>query len=63
MNELFPPTLDDAIAEVERELRVRERAYPRFVANGTVTQARADKQMAAMREAREHLHRLKGLEK
>ena len=63
MSELFAPTLDDAIAEVDREIRVRERAYPRFVANGTVTQARADRQMAAMREAKEQLHRLKGLEK
>lgn len=31
MSELFPPTIDDAIAELKRELGMREHVYPRLV--------------------------------
>ncbi len=61
MVDLFPDTLvglDAQIAEVRRELDQRERAYPRFIANGTLTQVRADRQMAALRAA---LHTLETL--
>ena len=63
MVDLFPDTLtglDAQIAEVRRELEQRERAYPRFIAAGTLTQVRADRQMAAMRAA---LATLEGLRK
>lgn len=31
-DDLFPPTLEDAIAELKRELAMREHVYPRLVA-------------------------------
>ena len=52
MDELFPETLPDLqaqIAEVRRELDMRERNYPGFVRRGLVTQANADLQMTTMR--------------
>jgi hypothetical protein len=52
MVDLFPDTLtglDAQIAEVKRELEQRERVYPRLISGGTLTQVRADRQMAAMR--------------
>lgn len=32
MSDLFPPTREDAIAEVKRELAQRAHVYPRFIA-------------------------------
>ena len=60
MSDLFPISLPEQIAEVAREVHVRERAYPRFVANKTLTQARAGRQMAALKAALETLKRLEG---
>lgn len=37
------------LAEVRREIALRERVYPRWVAGGKVTQAGADAKLAAMR--------------
>ncbi len=62
MVDLFPDTLtglDAQIAEVRREIDQRARAYPRFIASGTLTQVRADRQMAAMRAV---LHTLESLQ-
>lgn len=36
------------IAEAEREIRQRRHVYPRLVAAGKLTQAKADEQTAAM---------------
>lgn len=33
---------------VERELRMRERAYPRWIAQGKMTQAKADEEFATV---------------
>lgn len=49
MTDLFPPNLDGQIAEIERELLMRIRVYPRFVATGKPTQAKADRQIEIMR--------------
>lgn len=49
MDELFAPNLVEQIAEVRREIAMRERVYPRFVANGKLTQAKADRALATMR--------------
>lgn len=49
------PTLAEARAEIERELRLRAGAYPRFVANGKLRQADADRQIARLRAALEYL--------
>ena len=35
--------------EIERELRQRENVYPRLIANGKLTQQKADRQMAVLR--------------
>lgn len=50
----------DQIKEIERELVLRERAFPQFVARGNKTQAEADQQMDRMRAA---LATLKWVEK
>jgi hypothetical protein len=48
MTELFPIGLPEQIAEVQRELALRERVYPRFIAAGKMTQANAQKYTARM---------------
>jgi hypothetical protein len=59
MSDLFPITLAEQIAEVRRELRMREAVYPREVARrGRFTQAQADRQINTMRAALETLERL-----
>jgi hypothetical protein len=55
MSDLFPITLGDQIAEAEREVRMREEVYPRQVAAGRLTKARADVQLARMRAVRDTL--------
>ena len=57
------PSLDDQIAEVERELAMRRRVYAKFVLSGKMTKTAADRQTANMQAVLESLHRLKGLEK
>ena len=42
-------TIDDQIACVRREVAMRERAYPKFVAAGRMTQDKANREIAAMR--------------
>lgn len=49
MSELFPPSLADQIAAVRREIVMRERVYPWQVRNGRMSQAAADRELAAMR--------------
>jgi hypothetical protein len=48
MTALFPIGIDEQIACVEREIALRRRVYPRRVADRKMTQALADKQLAAM---------------
>jgi hypothetical protein len=48
-------TIEDMLAEVDRELAMRRRVYPRFVAEGKMTQAAADTQLARLEAIREHL--------
>lgn len=47
-DDLFPPTLDDLIACIERELAMRRAVYPKRIAAGVLSQAAADRQMALM---------------
>ena len=42
-------TIGDAIAEIGRELRVRDTVYPRLVVQGKLTQPEADRRRRAMR--------------
>lgn len=53
--DLFPPTIDDALSEIRRELDKRRSVYPRLVANGTMTQRTADLQTARLKRAQEIL--------
>lgn len=46
-DELVP--LKDQIACVEREIAMRKQMYPRWVANKSLTQARADEEQRRMR--------------
>ena len=58
---LFPIEIEDEIQELERELRLRRRVYPGYIAARHLTQAKADRQIAVLQSAIESLHRLKGL--
>jgi hypothetical protein len=48
MPDLFPVTLDEMVREVEREITLRRRVYPRAVASKRMSQDKADKQIAIM---------------
>ena len=61
MAELFRVRLDEAIAEVERELRVRETFYPRAVSSRRMSRLTADSQVNRLEAAREFLVELRTL--
>jgi hypothetical protein len=50
MADLLPIALVELIACVEREVRMRERVYPRQVANGQMTQEKANREIALMQQ-------------
>jgi len=58
MSELFPIGIDEQIAAVTREIAMRRSVYPRRVADKKMSQAKADKEVAAMEAV---LETLKGL--
>lgn len=41
-------TASDKRAAIEREIKMRRRVYPRWVADGRMTQAKADSEIAIM---------------
>lgn len=45
MPELFDPSLDEMIREIEREIVLRRSVYPGLVVRKRLTQARADRQI------------------
>jgi hypothetical protein len=47
----------EKIAELTREIAMREQAYPRRVAEKKMTQAKADRQIAVMRAILEDVRR------
>ena len=49
MADLFAPTLADQVDCVRREIAMRERVYPRRVADRKMTQRQADLELARMR--------------
>lgn len=55
MSQLFPPSVEDMISEIERELKQREFVYPRLIATGRLTKTRADRQIEVMRAIIEKL--------
>jgi hypothetical protein len=60
MTDLFPPSIDEQIACVEREIRLREFVYPRRVRDKRLTQAKADRELETMRAIKATLEGLKG---
>lgn len=48
-------SFEDMLAEVDRELKLRKRVYPRWVDQGNLTKATADLQMLKMRAVRHRL--------
>lgn len=60
MDDLLSVTLDEQISEIRRELDMRKRAYPVFVANKKLTQDRADRQTRHLRAALETLQKCRG---
>lgn len=50
-------TITTAIAEIERELRMRERVYARLVSSEALTLAKATEQYTSMRVALDYLVR------
>jgi hypothetical protein len=59
----LPLTLDAQIKEVAREIALRRRVYPRWVAAEKLSQTAAERQIEVMEAVKESLHRLQGLEK
>lgn len=47
------PTLDEQLAELDREIVMRQRMYPRWISAGTLNQPQADRQMQRLQAARE----------
>lgn len=48
MPDLFPPTIDDEIACVEREIQQRRNVYPRLIAAKKMTREFAEQQIKLM---------------
>ena len=55
IEDLFPPTLDELLACIEREVKLRRRVYPRRVADGRMTQALAEKEIRRMENVADYL--------
>lgn len=48
MGDLFPVSREEMIAEVKREIAMRKRVYPLWVADGKLKQDRAARQIKIM---------------
>lgn len=61
MSALFetPIPIDAQIAEVQREIAMRERCYPKWVGERRMLQKHADKYLDAMREVLKTLNTVK----
>lgn len=57
--DLFPPTLDDSLAELSRELQKRREVFPRWVSTGKITQKEADARIRNMQHAYDLLMKIK----
>lgn len=54
-------SLQEQIAELERELQLRARVYPRWVASGKLASAASERQMDRLRAALQTLRDVKAL--
>lgn len=55
MNQLFKPDINEQIACIEREINMRQRVYPKWVAAGKMSKQKADREIEIMGAV---LHRL-----
>lgn len=55
MADLFPVTLAEQVACVQREIAMRERVYPRFIEKGRMNAEKAGREIAAMKAVLETL--------
>lgn len=65
MTDLFDSealTIDDALGELRREMKMRPRVYTRLVQTGKMTVAQAERQMRALQKAILCLEKLKTIE-
>ena len=58
MPDLFPSAIEQQIACVEREIRMRERVYPRWVQNGKMSHDFARHELETMQAVLETLRGL-----
>ena len=58
MSELFEPTLDELIACVEREIRLREFVYPKRVADRRMSADKSSRELMLMRAVASKLYEL-----
>ncbi len=56
--DLLKPTLQEQIAEVEREIELRNKVYPRWIEKKRLTQRRADRLIEIMWAVRNTLKEL-----
>jgi hypothetical protein len=49
MPQLFPPTIEDEITCVKREITLRASNYPRWVSAGRMSAATAERELETMR--------------
>lgn len=59
MSDLFPVSLDDMLAETEREIRFRQSVYPRTVLRREMRQTEADRHLQVMQTVRDFLKLVK----
>ena len=52
--------IDEQISAVEREIRLRERVYPRFVDSGRMTLAKSEREILAMKAVLATLREVEG---
>ena len=62
MTDLFEPQIGDLCRCVEREIKLRERVYPRRVAAGHMGQGLADRELNLMRHVLKTLERVRAEE-
>lgn len=63
MTDLFPVTLPAQIACVEREIRMRQSVYPRWLAAKKMSEAKAEAEIAAMQAVLASMQRFENLTK
>jgi len=48
-----PPSFDEMLAELDREIAIRKRIYPKWIADGNLSPEKADHRIRVMEGARE----------